>query len=68
MLGTNTDIHSTATTVTGSSQPTGTPNPEALHCGVHGLPVGDYFIAEFVENKPDTAVTLLGCFELSSAP
>jgi hypothetical protein len=27
------------------------------------LPVGDYFLAEFVENKPGEDVTLLGCFE-----
>jgi len=27
------------------------------------LPVGDYFLAEFVENKDDVEVTLQGCYE-----
>jgi hypothetical protein len=57
--------HHLATTITGGSVPTetGSPNPAAYHCGVTGLPVGDYFLAEFVENKAGEDVTLLGCFE-----
>lgn len=35
----------------------------ARHCGVHGLPNGDYFIAEYIDNSNDVHVTLLGCYE-----
>jgi hypothetical protein len=57
--------HPLATTITGGSVSTGTgsPNKGAYHCGVSGLPVGDYFLALFVENKAGEDVTLLGCFE-----
>ncbi|RDW73968.1 hypothetical protein BP5796_07410 [Coleophoma crateriformis] len=65
-INTGTDLHPatsyTPTTVV-TSQATGTPNPKALHCGLHGLPVGDYFLAEFVEEKADVAVTLEGCYQ-----
>ncbi|KAF7853899.1 hypothetical protein EAF04_010565 [Stromatinia cepivora] len=50
------------TTVT-TIQISGTPNPAAVHCGLHGLPVGDYFLAEFVEDKAGVAVSLRGCWE-----
>jgi hypothetical protein len=48
---------------TSGAAPTGTPNPAAVHCGIHGLPVGDYFLAQFVEDKADVPVTLEGCYE-----
>lgn len=38
-------------------------NPAALSSGIHGLPVGDYFLAEFIENKAGVPVTLLGCYQ-----
>jgi hypothetical protein len=43
--------------------PTGTPNPAALHCGVHGLADGEWLIGEYEENSVDVHVTLLGCYE-----
>ncbi|TAQ88347.1 hypothetical protein B7494_g3325 [Chlorociboria aeruginascens] len=65
-VATGTDLHPATTvvattTVTGGLQTT-TPNAAAVHCGLHGLPVGDYFLAEFVEDKDDVAVTLSGCY------
>jgi hypothetical protein len=60
----DTDSPSPATTVTGGSiVPTGTPNVNARHCGVHGLSNGDYFLAEYIDNSNDVHVTLLGCYE-----
>ncbi|RAL66761.1 hypothetical protein DID88_007544 [Monilinia fructigena] len=50
------------TTVT-TTQISGTPNPAAVHCGLHGLPVGDFFLAEFVEDKAGVDVSLRGCWE-----
>jgi hypothetical protein len=38
-------------------------NPAALSSGIHGLPVGDYLLAEFIENKAGVPVTLLGCYQ-----
>ena len=53
-------------TVGAGDAPTGLPSPDHVHCGVHGLPVGDYFIGEFVQNKDDVPVTLEGCFQFCS--
>ncbi|KAF5868014.1 uncharacterized protein Bfra_007209ia [Botrytis fragariae] len=62
-----TDLHPSTTiaftTTVTTLQASGTPNPAAVHCGLHGLPVGDYFLAEFVEDKAGVAVTLQGCWE-----
>jgi hypothetical protein len=53
-----------ATTVTGgAAMPTGIPNVNATHCNVHGLPNGNFFVAEYIENSKDVHVTLLGCYE-----
>ncbi|KAB8298997.1 hypothetical protein EYC80_001132 [Monilinia laxa] len=62
-----TDLHprttiAFTTTVT-TTQISGTPNPAAVHCGLHGLPVGDFFLAEFVEDKAGVDVSLRGCWE-----
>ncbi|RDW67802.1 hypothetical protein BP6252_09198 [Coleophoma cylindrospora] len=65
-INTGTDLHPTTSytpTTVVTFQATGTPNPKALHCGLHGLPVGDYFLAEFVEEKANVAVTLEGCYQ-----
>ncbi|KAM3086600.1 hypothetical protein ACMFMG_000727 [Clarireedia jacksonii] len=62
-----TDLHPTTTilftTTITTAISSGTPNPAAVHCGLHGLPVGDFFLAEFVENKAGVDVTLKGCWE-----
>ncbi|TGO11602.1 hypothetical protein BTUL_0106g00410 [Botrytis tulipae] len=62
-----TDLHPSTTiaftTTVTTIQVSGTPNPAAVHCGLHGLPVGDYFLAEFVEDKAGVPVTLQGCWE-----
>lgn len=50
-------------TVTDGDIATGKPQPQTRHCGVHGLPVGTYFIARFVENAPGVPVTLEGCYQ-----
>ncbi|GKT82853.1 hypothetical protein Ct61P_00703 [Colletotrichum tofieldiae] len=50
-------------TVCQEDAPTGKPKPGNNHCGVHGLPVGNYFLARFVENAPGVPVTLEGCFQ-----
>jgi hypothetical protein len=51
----------------GQATGTSSPNLLAYHCGVGGAPVGDYFMAEYVEENADEAVTLLGCFEFCYA-
>lgn len=51
------------TTVSEEDAPTGTPQLNSRHCGVHGLPVGNYFIARFVENSKNVPVTLEGCYQ-----
>lgn len=51
------------TTVCETSAPTGTPAPRAVHCGVHGLPVGDFFLGRYVEERAGVPVTLEGCYE-----
>ncbi|ESZ95851.1 hypothetical protein SBOR_3745 [Sclerotinia borealis F-4128] len=62
-----TDLHPSTTvlftTTVTTIQVSGTPNPAAVHCGLHGLPVGDYFLAEFVEDKSGVPVSLRGCWE-----
>ncbi|CRK41750.1 hypothetical protein BN1708_008563 [Verticillium longisporum] len=50
-------------TVSEGSVPTGKPETGSLHCGVHGKPVGNYFLARFVENSPGVPVTLEGCYQ-----
>ncbi|KAK3337445.1 hypothetical protein B0T19DRAFT_455267 [Cercophora scortea] len=50
-------------TVCATSAPSGTPAPAHAHCGVHGAPVGDYFVGQFVENAPGVEVTLEGCWQ-----
>ena len=42
---------------------TGTPSADSQYCGIKGLPVGDYFIAEFVEDRPGVPVTEEGCYQ-----
>lgn len=42
---------------------TGTPNLDAPHCGLHGLPVGDYLPARYVEDDAGVPVTLEGYYE-----
>ncbi|KAI9642363.1 hypothetical protein NHQ30_009167 [Ciborinia camelliae] len=63
----STDLHPSTTvpftTTVTTVQVSGTPNPAAVHCGLHGLPVGDFFLAEFVEDKAGVDVTLKGCWE-----
>ncbi|KAK0618477.1 hypothetical protein B0T17DRAFT_619066 [Bombardia bombarda] len=54
---------SATTTVCASSAPSGTPLPDRIHCGVHGLPVGDYFVAQFIEDESGVPVTLDGCWK-----
>jgi hypothetical protein len=50
------------TTVCETSAPTGTPAPRAVHCGVHGLPVGDFFLGRYVEERAGVPVSLEGCW------
>jgi hypothetical protein len=33
-----------------------------VHCGVHGVPVGDFFLGRFVEDRADVPVSLEGCW------
>ncbi|KAL0939405.1 uncharacterized protein CTRU02_206015 [Colletotrichum truncatum] len=54
-------------TVCQNDAPTGKPMPENHHCGVHGLPVGNYFLARFVENAPGVRVTLEGCYQFCNS-
>ncbi|TPX16616.1 uncharacterized protein E0L32_003557 [Thyridium curvatum] len=54
-------------TVCESDAPSGTPVPGDAHCGVHGKPVGDYFMAQYVQNKKDVPVTLEGCYQFCEA-
>lgn len=44
-------------------EPTGKPADDSMYCGIHGKPAGTYFIAEFIENKPDEPVTEEGCYQ-----
>lgn len=50
-------------TVSEDDAPTGKPEEHSAHCGVHGEPVGNYFLAQFVENTPGEPVTLEGCYQ-----
>ncbi|KAM0329785.1 hypothetical protein ACHAQA_003949 [Verticillium albo-atrum] len=50
-------------TVSEGDVPTGKPETGSQHCGVHGKPVGNYFLARFVENSPGVPVTLEGCYQ-----
>ncbi|KAF4851213.1 hypothetical protein CGCSCA4_v003366 [Colletotrichum siamense] len=54
-------------TVCQDNAPTGKPMPGNNHCGVHGLPVGNYFLARFVENSPGVRVTLEGCYQFCAS-
>ncbi|KAK2026860.1 hypothetical protein LX32DRAFT_654400 [Colletotrichum zoysiae] len=54
-------------TVCQEDAPTGKPKPDNNHCGVHGLPVGNYFLARFVENAPGAPVTLEGCYQFCAS-
>ncbi|KAJ0162357.1 hypothetical protein CTA2_4685 [Colletotrichum tanaceti] len=54
-------------TVCQDDAPTGKPKPGNNHCGVHGLPVGNYFLARFVENAPGLPVTLEGCYQFCAS-
>ncbi|KAF6810953.1 hypothetical protein CSOJ01_06020 [Colletotrichum sojae] len=54
-------------TVCQNDAPTGKPKPGNHHCGVHGLPVGSYFLARFVENSPAVPVTLEGCYQFCAS-
>ncbi|GKT48379.1 uncharacterized protein ColSpa_08560 [Colletotrichum spaethianum] len=54
-------------TVCQEDAPTGKPKPGNNHCGVHGLPVGNYFLARFVENAPAVPVTLEGCYQFCAS-
>ncbi len=44
-------------------EPTGKPTDQTMYCGIHGKPAGTYFIAEFIENKPEEPVTEEGCYQ-----
>ncbi|KUJ22878.1 uncharacterized protein LY89DRAFT_680959 [Mollisia scopiformis] len=55
------------TTTLVSSAPTGTPNPAALHCGVHGLADGDWFMGSYDMDDMLQEVTLGGCYEFCLA-
>ncbi|KAK3394456.1 hypothetical protein B0H63DRAFT_46328 [Podospora didyma] len=39
-------------TVCATSAPTGTPRMGSVHCGVHGLPVGDFFLGQLLRTRP----------------
>ncbi|OHF04319.1 hypothetical protein CORC01_00171 [Colletotrichum orchidophilum] len=54
-------------TVCQNDAPTGKPMPGNNHCGVHGLPVGNYFLARFVNNAPNVPVTLEGCYQFCAS-
>ncbi|EPE25926.1 hypothetical protein GLAREA_01838 [Glarea lozoyensis ATCC 20868] len=51
-----------ATTIVSGTPPGATANPKALHCGLHGLPVGDYFLAGFVENETSGRLDVWKCW------
>lgn len=40
-----------------------TPRPRNVYCGVHGVDVGNYFLAQYVNNKAYEPVTLEGCWQ-----
>lgn len=51
-------------TVCATDAPAGeTPRPRNVYCGVHGLDVGNYFLAQYVNNKANEPVTLEGCWQ-----
>lgn len=54
-------------TVCATDAPTGVPTPRNIYCGVHGLPVGTYFLAQFVQNRENVPVTLEGCYQFCHA-
>jgi hypothetical protein len=56
-----TSIEQTAT-VSGTPH-SGTANPKAYHCGLHGLPVGDLFLARFVQDEDAPPMTVVTCYK-----
>ncbi|KAI7928607.1 hypothetical protein M0657_002522 [Pyricularia oryzae] len=55
-------------TVCATDAPAGeTPRPRNVYCGVHGLDVGNYFLAQYVNNKANEPVTLEGCWQFCKA-
>ncbi|KAK4193409.1 hypothetical protein QBC35DRAFT_458457 [Podospora australis] len=56
-----------STTVFELTAPTGRPQPANIHCGIHGNPVGNFFLARFVENEAGTPVTLEGCWQFGGS-
>ncbi|KAI6352629.1 hypothetical protein MCOR25_009361 [Pyricularia grisea] len=44
-----------------------TPRPRNVYCGVHGVDVGNYFLAQYVNNKAYEPVTLEGCWQFCKA-
>ncbi len=63
LVASRSDIHPSTTIGSASSVTVGAVDPAALFCGIHGLPVGDYFLAEFVEKRAGVPITLLGCYQ-----
>merc|ERR1712144_35704 len=55
------------TTTVAGGEATGIPDPTAFHCGVHGLPIGLYKMAEYWEEREGVDVTLEGCYEFCAA-
>merc|ERR1711977_572496 len=55
------------TTTVAGGEATGIPDPTAFHCGVHGLPIGLYKMAEYWEERAGVDVTLEGCYEFCAA-
>ncbi|KAL1878757.1 hypothetical protein Daus18300_002033 [Diaporthe australafricana] len=53
-------------TVSSADAPTGTPNPEDIHCGIKGEAIGTYYLATYAYNKANVPVTLQGCFQFCS--
>ncbi|KAF4629206.1 hypothetical protein G7Y89_g8938 [Cudoniella acicularis] len=62
--------HPTTTIVPTStvSSPTASemPNPAVLNCGLHGLAVGDYYLAGYVLEREGVPVTLQDCYQACS--
>ncbi|KAK5663640.1 hypothetical protein OQA88_4071 [Cercophora sp. LCS_1] len=61
---TSTSTHTPTATVCAWTAPSGSPNPENIHCGVRGRPAGENrFIGRYVENGEGVSVTSKGCWQ-----
>ncbi|KAH7363814.1 hypothetical protein BKA65DRAFT_571761 [Rhexocercosporidium sp. MPI-PUGE-AT-0058] len=65
VLHPSTTVSQTTTVIEGEA--TGVPDPTAFHCGVHGLPIGLYKMAEYWEERAGVDVSLEGCWEFCEA-